>query len=325
MLYLRDRIQNRFLHKNYTMKTKYAIGVDIGGSHITCAAMDMETQKILENTRKRASVSHLETTETIFRAWAGAINDCMTTVEGKTVAGIGFAMPGPFNYREGISMMEHKYPNLYKLHIPTELSKYIDSPNALPMRFLNDASSFAVGVSWIGKGKGYRRVIVLTLGTGFGSAYVENELPVVEGQHIAPEGCFWHLPFKEGIADNYFSTGWFVKRYKEATGRDVDGVKIIIDENPEKANLLFEEFGENLAEFMIPWLKKFKAEGVVLGGNISLAYRNFEASFQKALKAANVQVQVEISDLMEDAAIVGSARLLEEDFWKRVSVKLPKI
>ncbi len=307
------------------MKKKCAIGVDIGGSHITCAAMDMETQQLLEDTRKRASVSHLDTAETIFSAWATAINDCIATVGVESVAGIGFAMPGPFNYKEGISMMEHKYPNLYKLHIPTELAKYIDSPTALPMRFLNDASSFAVGVSWIGKGKGHERLIVLTLGTGFGSAYVENELPVVEGENIAPEGCFWHLPFKEGIADNYFSTGWFVKRYKELTGKEVDGAKAILDTDAQNVPIIFNEFGENLAAFMIPWLQKFKADSIVLGGNISLAYKHFEESFRKSLRAADIHVEVAISDLMEDAAIVGSARLLEEDFWQRVSVKLPKI
>ncbi len=288
-------------------------------------AVSMETQEMLMQTRKRAKVSHLDTSEAIFKAWATAINDCISTVGVENVAGIGFAMPGPFNYKDGISMMEHKYPNLYKLHIPTELAQYINSPEPLPMRFLNDASSFAVGVSWIGKGKGYQRVIVITLGTGFGSAYVENELPVVEGQNVAPEGCFWHLPFKEGIADNYFSTGWFVKRYKELTGKDIDGAKAILDTDTQNAPRIFNEFGENLAEFMTPWLKKFDADIIVLGGNISLAYEHFELAFRKSLEKENVQVHIEVSGLMEDAAIVGSARLLEESFWQRVSLKLPKI
>lgn len=307
------------------MKKKYGIGVDVGGSHITCAAVDMHTQEMLMDTCQRLRVSHLDTAENIFKAWAEAINACMAMLGVENVAGIGFAMPGPFNYKDGISMMEHKYPNLYKLHIPMEMEKYIDAPEPIPMRFLNDASSFAVGVSWVGKGKGYQRVVVLTLGTGFGSAYVENELPIVRGEHIAPEGCFWHLPFKEGIADDYFSTRWFVNIYKKMTGKAVNGAKDIIDTDPENASVIFNLFGENLAEFMTPWLKKFDADIVVLGGNISLAYKYFEAAFQSRLKKENVQIHVEVSGLMENAAIVGAARLLEEDFWNRVSKDLPKI
>lgn len=304
---------------------KYAIGVDVGGSHITCAAVDLETQKLDISTRKRERVSHTDSAENIFTAWSKAIKECIDLVGEKNVAGIGFAIPGPFNYKEGISMMEHKYPALYKLHIPTELLKYLNLKGDVSMRFLNDASSFAIGVSWVGKGKGFQRVIVLTLGTGFGSAYIENELPVVEGENIAPEGCFWHLPFQEGIADNYFSTGWFVKEYKNLIGKDIAGVKEIISDDPKSAKILFEKFSDNLANFMTPWLEKFSADVLVLGGNISLAFDNFKEPLEKKLAEKNIDVKIEISELMENAAIVGASRLLEETFWKRVSKDLPKI
>lgn len=284
--------------------------------------MDMTQKTIVKDTLKRESLSHTDTAENILKTWAKAINECMQEVGTENVLGIGFAIPGPFNYREGISMMEHKYPNLYQLHIPTKLQDFLAKKD-LPMRFLNDASAFAVGVSWIGKGKGYERVVVITLGTGFGSAYIHKGLPIISGQEVAPEGCFWHLPFKQGIADDYFSTRWFTQTYEKRTGNSIKGVKDIIA--TELSKELFDEFGVNLGEFVAPWLKKFHADILVMGGNISLAYPHFKESFTQTLTELSCPIKVEVSDLMEDAAIVGASRLFEQSFWEEIADKLPNI
>lgn len=301
---------------------KYTIGIDIGGSHISCTAMDMQEKRLLSETFVREHLSHTDTAENIFKAWAKAINACVEKVGGENVEGLGFAIPGPFNYKEGISMMEHKYPALFQKHIPTELQKFLTHPQ-LPMRFLNDASAFAVGVSWIDAGKGHERVVVLTLGTGFGSAYIREGIPVISGENIAPEGCFWHIPFKEGIADEYFSTRWFTNTYEQRTGKPIKGVKEVLD--TEISEELFTEFGNNLGEFVAPWLNRFQADILVMGGNISLAFSQFEQVFKQKLSAEGISVKVAVSSLMEDAAMVGAARLFEPEFWEKIKNNLPNI
>ncbi len=40
------------------MKQNLAIGVDIGGSHISCAAVDLQSFKILNETRTERSVDN---------------------------------------------------------------------------------------------------------------------------------------------------------------------------------------------------------------------------------------------------------------------------
>ena len=52
---------------------------------------------------------------TIFNAWARAVKTTLENIERDRLAGIGFAMPGPFDYRNGISKMEHKFPRLVSL------------------------------------------------------------------------------------------------------------------------------------------------------------------------------------------------------------------
>lgn len=305
----------------------FSIGVDIGGTHITCAAVNISEGVLLGDSLSRMAYQHDAAADQILLAWATALNSTLSKVAHEAVAGIGFAIPGPFDYREGVSKMQHKFKHLYEVHIPTALNKLLAPGRDLPMRFLNDATSFAVGEAWLGVGRGHDKVVAITLGTGFGSAFIDQGVPVVEGATVPPEGCLWHLPFKEGIADQYFSTGWFIAEY-EKTGREkVSGVKTLMERAAADvvAQGLFQQFGRNLAECLAPWLQKFQAEILVIGGNIAHALPLFEADFVKALGAQGVSVLVAPSKLLEHAALIGSARLMDDAFWEKVSAHLPRI
>jgi glucokinase len=165
----------------------------------------------------------------------------------------------------------------------------------------------------------------ITLGTGFGSAFISNRIPIVDGPEVPKLGCIYHLPYRDGIADDYFSTRGLLGRYKKLTGRELSGVKelaslassdkIVID--------LFTDFGDNAGLFLSTWLKKFKAEILVIGGNISHAYNLFGDVFENRLRTENCNCEVALSKLKEDAALIGSACLLDDDFWKSVQHALP--
>ncbi len=86
---------------------------------------------------------------------------------------------------------------------------------------------------------------------------------------------------------------------------------------------LFTDFGNNLGSFLAPWLKRFKAEIVVIGGNISHAYNLFGDIFENQLKEEGCNCKVALSELKEDAALLGSAYLLDDEFWKSVQHALP--
>lgn len=305
----------------------YAIGADIGGTHITCAAVHLETGEIVAGARSRSACAHDAPADTILQAWASALNDTLSKTGTDALAGFGFAIPGPFDYRNGISRMEHKFPQLYGKHIPTALRPLLRAGQELPMRFINDATAFAIGEAWQGDGKGFNRVVVITLGTGFGSAYLENGIPVVNDARVAPEGCLWHLPFKHSIADDYFSTKWFLRTYEIQTGEKVEGVKTLLDraDRDAVARDLFARFGRNLAECLAPWLQKFDAEILIIGGNIAHALPLFGPVFQEDLHRRGVSVKIAPSRLEEHAALTGAGRLLDDSFWEKVSAEIPRI
>ncbi|MBV6440961.1 MAG: N-acetyl-D-glucosamine kinase [Saprospiraceae bacterium] len=304
-----------------------SIGVDIGGTHITCAAVHIREGRVLEGTLSRASYRHDAALGVILHNWAKALNETIAKVDATQLAGIGFAIPGPFEYRNGISRMQHKFPKLYGVHIPSALDPLLAMKDDLPMRFLNDATAFAVGEAWLGEGKGFQKVVVITLGTGFGSAFIDGGVPVVAREDVPKEGCLWHLPFKDSIADDYFSTKWFLQEYEKRTGEQAEGVKVLMDKAGADGSVksLFEQFGHNLAECLAPWLKTFGAEILVIGGNIAHALPLFEAAFRDDLQRAGVLTKISASRLYETAALIGSARLLDDAFWGKVAVELPNI
>jgi glucokinase len=309
------------------MQYPLSIGADIGGTHITCAAVKIYEGELLTKTLSRATYDHTSSVETILQSWAKALNSTFSQIDTSQLAGIGFAIPGPFDYRNGVSKMEHKFKNLFGLHIPSALNPLLNTQKDLPMRFLNDASSFAVGEAWLGEGLGFHKVVVITLGTGFGSAFIKDGVPVVSGAEVPKEGCLWHLPFKDGIADEYFSTRWFIGAYQKQTGETLSGVKALIEkaDTDPIARGLFAQFGQNLADCMASPLQTFGAEILILGGNIAHALPLFGDKFQEGLLRAGLTAKVVVSRHSEHAALIGSARLLEDTFWNKVAARLPNI
>jgi glucokinase len=309
------------------MSKNIAIGADIGGSHITSAAIDLTSGKILRETIAEQAVNNQASASTIIGLWASTLSKTLSQVPFENVKGIGFAMPGPFDYVKGICYIKGvaKYENLYGFNISDAIASSLDVPQDFLIRFMNDASSFAVGEAWAGSAKEYSRSLSITLGTGFGSAFIADKIPIVDGPLVPKIGCVYHLPYRDGIADDYFSTRGLLGRYKKATGKDLSGVKELaaLESSEPLVHELFRDFGDNLGKFLAPWLKGFDAEILVIGGNISHAYRLFGKHFEASLKEQNCNSEVALSELKEDAALLGSAYLLDDDFWKAVQHALP--
>ena len=303
------------------------MGVDIGGTHITCALVDLQQGHLVPQSRTRVRIQHTESAPHIFERWAEAMHKTLSKRQGSPILGIGFAIPGPFDYRNGVSNMAHKFSALQGLHIPTHLQALLQTAAPLPMRFLNDAAAFAIGESWVGEGKGHQKVVVVTLGTGFGSAFTAGGIPIVTGESVPKEGCLWHLPYGGSIADDHFSTRWFVGEYLKRAGKSIAGVKELSEKAADSREIkaIFDLYGQNLAQFLAEPLQRFEAEVLVIGGNISHALPLFQETFQQGLKQANISVKVAVSTLKEKAALLGSARLLDDSFWAKVSRELPNV
>ncbi|PJJ67401.1 ROK family protein [Chryseobacterium geocarposphaerae] len=274
------------------------LGIDIGGSHITIAQVQPEKREIIASTYIREHVDSFECREVIFSKWVSAIE---RGAKGLTKEGllIGIAMPGPFDYEKGISLIRQgKYIDIYRINIKEELAKRL-SISEDQFHFVNDAAAFLKGEVLGGCAKGYKRVFGVTLGTGFGTTFYDG--------NKATDEALWNFQLKDSICEDYLATRWFINRYTALTGEQISGTKDLLEKPKEIQSRMFDEYADSLAEFVIKYVRFYDPEVLVIGGNIAKTYPYFEEKFNKNLVKNNISMPVKISAIFEDAAILGAA------------------
>lgn len=274
------------------------IGVDIGGSHITAAQVMPQHCSIQADTKVRLKVDSHGNAEYILDRWAEALRK-ICSPDKKDVTKVGIAMPGPFNYEDGISLIKgmNKYESLYGLNIRELLSLAtgIKPENIL---FRNDAEAFLHGEVVFGKIPGTSKAIGVTLGTGLGSAKSANGITTDVFRAIST--------MHDGIAEDYISTRWFQKRCKELSGRTLANVEDLLNDSDESLKQsLFDEFGTNLGSFLNTFAVDEDADVIIIGGNIAKSMHIFANQTVSCLDNKNIAVKQSI--LWEDAALIGAA------------------
>lgn len=290
------------------MNIKYAVGADIGGGHIETSVVNITDFEIIKDTRSYIAVQNNADADAILGAWAEAINTSVAKAIAKgihkeDIKGIGLAIPGPFDYPRGISLMDHKFEALYVQNIRKELAVRTDFRDA-HIQFKNDAESFLLGEVLKRKNQNIKEAVGITLGTGFGSAfYTDSE---------SQDANLWCSPYRGGKAEDFISARWFTSRYKEITGEEVEGVKCLVDKinSDEHILSLFSEFGDTLDDFLSPLATEFRADAVFIGGSICKSEHLFTAALRQSLP---ISTQLITSESTEEAAMIGSASLLNRN------------
>ncbi|KRT14863.1 hypothetical protein ASU31_16190 [Pedobacter ginsenosidimutans] len=283
-------------------KTKpLMIGVDIGGSHITAAIIDFRSHSVIDHSRVRSHVNTHGTKEDILASWISVLKNIIGNHSPDEIL-LGIAMPGPFDYENGISLIKNmnKYESLYHTDIKGVLIEQLElSPENIIFR--NDAEAFLHGEVNGGNALGFNRAIGITLGTGLGSAVS------IAGK--TTDANLGVSAFKLGIAEDYISTRWFVKRYEELSGKKVKDTKALVDlyESDPMVPVLFNDFSRSLADFLFPFIKAHDAEVVIIGGNIAKAHPLFLNKIQNTLHQQGIRAELRITALWEDAAMLGAA------------------
>lgn len=275
-------------------------GIDIGGTHITVCLVNPESGILEESSLTRHAVDPSLDADAIISGWAKAVKESWARV-GINAGKIGIAMPGPFDYENGISLIKglSKYETLYELPVKQMLADEL-SIAAGDIRMVNDATAYVRGECGMGCAQGANDVLGITLGTGLGSALYRN------GQ--LEDGDLFCYSFRGATAEDFISTRWFLNTHEQRTGDRLHGVKDLAElaANDEAARLLFNEFGETLAEVIHTRYKPNVPTTIVVGGNIARAWPLFLPIVQQHLGEAH---EFKIAALGEKAALIGAAYL----------------
>ncbi len=290
--------------------------MDIGGSHLAAACFSTNTSVTpLEHLPLDAGAGALE----IIRTICSVIRN---QLRGEAVPlAVGIAMPGPFNYDAGISEIfgvGGKFAGTFGLHVGEAIHDYAQLPAGSEVYFSNDAHCFAIGAYHTLHAKS-KRTICLTLGTGFGSAFLENGLLLPKNKWLTGSGYLYNQPFHHSIADDYFSTRWFLKEYFHTCGRKIESVKALAElaADDDCARRVFRQFGTNLAAFLQPWMAKFECDTIIMGGNIVKARHLFGEDFTQTLRQFKRDMPEIITVADTEACIIAGAALLAEQNMNR--------
>jgi glucokinase len=159
--------------------------MEIGGSHVSTARVDLSAGRILPGSRFRMPLASGSAADQII----GQIGACARLSAGREPEAWGVAIPGAFDFDAGIGFYAGagKFESLDGIPLRPLLAQTID-PTPLDIAFVNDADAFLLG-EWLGGAAAAERVAVgITLGTGVGSAFLEDGAIVTDDPRVPPQG-----------------------------------------------------------------------------------------------------------------------------------------
>lgn len=233
---------------------------------------------------------------------AAALKSAVGDTSG--LEGIGIAIPGPFNYNDGIFLMDHKYGAVKGESFRT----LAGIPQGVELRFIHDVCAVLEGaVEMLGLTSGNSAVV--TLGTGLGFAIAHDGI-VRYGPSLSPADGIWNHSWKGGILEDKVSARG-VRGYYTAMGGDPEYSARDIAESAyhgDQAALdAFDRMGETLGTAIAGILLEHNVSTVLFGGQISRSLDLMEDGLRRSLGPWPTIVRAP-----EDAVYHGIAKLFKQ-------------
>jgi glucokinase len=286
------------------------IALDVGGTSVKSALVALGGHVIGEPAI--TPIDSAGEAEGILGTFVRIISTHFGQAQTSNVIGVALGFPGPFDYAAGICLIEgvEKYAAIYRVNMRDALRTRLNLGD-LPILFRNDAEAAVVGEARYGAGREYRRLIGVTLGTGCGSAFLVDGLPVTSGPGIPPNGWLYPMLFHGLRADDVFSRRGLEARLRVAgvTERNIKAAAAAARAGDVDTRQVFEAFGADLGSFLNSRVVAFAAEAVLVLGQIAGAFDLFGPSLCQALSIPALP-----GERGPDAALLGAAELLPVSF-----------
>ncbi|MEM9711215.1 MAG: ROK family protein [Actinomycetota bacterium] len=263
--------------------------IDVGGSSVKRGVVHLpdgvdETATVTIDARADRAL--------LLDALTGAAADLL---DGRPdLADLAVAFPDPFDYVAGVPLLRGlgKFESLFGVELGDELRSRL--PSVRRLSFCHDAEAAGVGEAAVGAGAKHRRVLAITLGTGFGSALVVDGRPVTELDGIVTRHLYDEPVRSLGRADDVLSARGLGRRLRADPARVETGTS---DE-------VFVRFGIDLGRFVQEWARRWAVDIVVVGGGGAAAFDRFAPGLRAATAVTVVR-----AELGTAAALIGAATL----------------
>ncbi len=203
------------------------LALDVGGTTVKSALCDLHGQ--LVSGVNITSVDSRGSRSVILKRFSEILTGLVAQSNKVNLEPVGLAVafPGPFDYEKGICLIKgvNKYEALYGMDLSGFFRNEVTVTELFPVIFDADSWAFTRGQYLKGAAIGARRIIGITIGTGLGSAFMEEGRIVQNERGIPPYGWIGNLPFGKGILDDRVSRRGILARYREIS----DSLQVDLD------------------------------------------------------------------------------------------------
>jgi polyphosphate glucokinase len=235
------------------------LGIDVGGSGIKGAPVNTKTGQLLAERVRIKTPKHAEP-----QPVAEVVNEVAQAFDWKGPIGIGFPAP----IKSGIAMMA---ANISEAWVGRNAEQLFTDATGCACKVGNDADVAGMAEMAFGAGKDRRgTVIMLTLGTGIGTAIFHNG-------SLLPNTEFGHL---------------------EIDGREAESDAS--DAARQRDDLSWKKYAKRLNKYLITMEGLFWPDLFIVGGGISKKHEKF-------LPLLTLQTEVLPAQFQNEAGIVGAA------------------
>ncbi len=289
------------------------LGLDIGGTTVKIGLLN-EGGDILA--RREVSVS-FDGYQTPILDTVCSAAEIFLKEENASVSGIAVSATGQIDTANGVvAGTNGKIPN----YEGSPVRKRLEQLFHVPVWVLNDANAAALGECFLGAGKGYQDVLMITLGTGVGGGLVLGGRVYGGSRGFAGEVGHFTL-YQDGIPcscgkrgcfESYASARALVERAETADGKELFQK---VREGDPKAKAALDAWMADVAAGITGLIHLLNPSLVLIGGGISVQEELLIEPLRRNILSGVMprfaeNLRVERAVLGNDAGLIGALR-----FW----------
>ncbi len=258
-------------HRSHTFTSPLFLGVDVGGTNIKIGVVDNQGATVCYTKfPSQADQPAAPTVQQIRPIVEKLLADTSYTFDD--IVGVGVGTPGPMDIAGGRLLTPYNMPGWHDYPIRDQLQELTGKP----VTYTNDAGAAAFGEYWIGSGRQYKSMVLITLGTGVGCGIIVDDISIdgahshgAEAGHIVIDTTPQALTCscgKQGHLEAYASATGIVARAKAAlcTHRESSLLQSNEESSPLSALAVSQaaDAGDELAMELVKQTAKYLGRGI---------------------------------------------------------------
>ncbi|SRR6266545_498820 len=308
----------------------YAIGVDLGGTHLRAVRLDQAGQI---HAHQRVATAAMDGPAAVIAQIEQLIAQVVGDIDSSKIIGIGVASPGPVDLRAGIARQAPTIQGWFDVPLRAILSER----TGFRVELNNDGHVAALGEWRFGSGRGCEHFVYVTISTGIGGGVIMDG-KLLLGRHgmaaevghmtIQPDGpvcCCGNQGCWEALASGsalaQFAAQELARGYPSviaeiAAGAPLSGAHVAVaaEQGDALALTLMQREGEWIGIGLANLLHLYAPDRIALGGGVIQSMALLEPHIRRVIAERAMppfrDIPFHVAQLGDNAGVIGAATLV---------------